>query len=48
MDREGRIQRRLQNAPKKDTMKAPGGGYTVVRFIADNPGIKFILRIIFI
>lgn len=38
LDRRGRIVRRLDRAPIKDTMKAPGGGFTIVRFHANNPG----------
>ncbi|XP_008204291.1 L-ascorbate oxidase [Nasonia vitripennis] len=37
-DREGRIQRKLDRAPIKDTVTVPDGGYTVIRFVADNPG----------
>ena len=28
----------LRNAVKKDTVIVPYDGYTVIRFIADNPG----------
>ena len=38
LDQEGKIHRNLNGAPIKDTMKIPGGGYTIIRFIADNPG----------
>ncbi|XP_058802815.1 uncharacterized protein LOC131670857 [Phymastichus coffea] len=38
LDREGKIKRILDRAPIKDTIKAPSGGYTVVRLFADNPG----------
>ncbi|XP_014205468.1 laccase-1-like [Copidosoma floridanum] len=38
LDRQGKIKRNLINAPYKDTMKAPGGGYSIVRFVANNPG----------
>ncbi|XP_014215268.1 laccase-3-like [Copidosoma floridanum] len=41
LDREGKIRRRLDRPPYKDTIKAPGGGYTIVRFKADNPGYWF-------
>ncbi|KAJ8683451.1 hypothetical protein QAD02_019243 [Eretmocerus hayati] len=41
LDRQGKIQRRLDRAPIKDTIKAPGGGYTIVRFHANNPGYWF-------
>lgn len=38
LDRQGRITRRLQNSPMKDTVTVPDGGFTIVRFVADNPG----------
>ncbi|XP_050537356.1 uncharacterized protein LOC126903292 [Daktulosphaira vitifoliae] len=38
MDREGKIKRNLLTAPLKDTVTVPDGGFTIVRFIADNPG----------
>ncbi|XP_023314043.1 laccase-2-like [Trichogramma pretiosum] len=41
MDRRNQIRRRLDRAPIKDTMKAPGGGYTILRFHANNPGYWF-------
>ncbi|KAJ8683447.1 hypothetical protein QAD02_019239 [Eretmocerus hayati] len=41
LDQQGRIKRRLDRAPIKDTIKAPGGGYTIVRFYANNPGYWF-------
>nr|CAH7745046.1 unnamed protein product [Callosobruchus chinensis] len=37
-DRRGLIKRNLLNPPLKDTVTVPDGGYTVVRFKADNPG----------
>lgn len=39
LDRKGEIQRNLDRAPLKDTVTVPDGGYTVMRFYADNPGI---------
>ena len=33
-----RIRRNLENPPLKDTVLVSGGGYTVVRFRATNPG----------
>lgn len=39
MDREGRIVRNLRSAPLKDTVTVPDGGFTILRFIADNPGM---------
>lgn len=41
LDRQGKINRRLDHAPLKDTIKAPSGGYTIVRFYADNPGFWY-------
>lgn len=38
MDEAGLIQRRLKGAPIKDTVTIPDGGYTIIRFVADNPG----------
>lgn len=37
-DRKGLLKRNLKNAPIKDTVTVPDGGYTVIRFKADNPG----------
>ncbi|XP_030746465.1 laccase-5-like, partial [Sitophilus oryzae] len=37
-DSDGYIKRNLINAPIKDTVNVPDGGYTIVRFKADNPG----------
>lgn len=39
MDANGKIKRNLVNAPIKDTVPVPDGGYTIVRFMATNPGI---------
>ncbi|ODN01041.1 L-ascorbate oxidase, partial [Orchesella cincta] len=41
LDKLGRIPRRRMNAPIKDTVTVPDGGYTIVRFRADNPGFWF-------
>lgn len=38
MDKEGRIVRNLRSAPLKDTVTVPDGGFTILRFLADNPG----------
>lgn len=38
LDKKGAIQRNLDRAPLKDTVTVPDGGYTIVRFHADNPG----------
>ncbi|XP_053409258.1 uncharacterized protein LOC128559972 [Mercenaria mercenaria] len=32
----------LTRAPRKDTITVPAGGYAVVRFVADNPGLWYI------
>ncbi|KAJ8669572.1 hypothetical protein QAD02_000831 [Eretmocerus hayati] len=37
-DREGHIDRNFERPPIKDTVTVPDGGYTVVRFHANNPG----------
>ncbi|XP_014213138.1 laccase-1-like [Copidosoma floridanum] len=37
-DREGRIKRRFDRAPIKDTVTVPDGGFTIIRFHASNPG----------
>ncbi|XP_072743518.1 uncharacterized protein [Anoplolepis gracilipes] len=38
LDKQGLINRTLTKAPLKDTVTVPDGGYTIVRFYADNPG----------
>lgn len=38
LDRRGQIVRRLKDAPMKDTITVPDGGFTIIRFVADNPG----------
>ncbi|XP_069181574.1 uncharacterized protein [Procambarus clarkii] len=38
MDRAGRLVRNLDRPVYKDTVTLPDGGYTVVRFLASNPG----------
>ncbi|CAH0553403.1 unnamed protein product, partial [Brassicogethes aeneus] len=37
-DRLGLIKRNLLTPPVKDTITVPDGGYTIIRFKADNPG----------
>ncbi|XP_031785568.1 laccase [Nasonia vitripennis] len=37
MDQEGKIHRRLEAEPWKDSVIVPTGGYTIVRFYANNP-----------
>ena len=39
LDREGLLERNLDRPPLKDTVTIPSGGYTIIRFIADNPGV---------
>jgi len=41
LDRQGQINRTLTKAPKKDTVAVPDGGYVVLRFYANNPGMWF-------
>ncbi|KAK9884426.1 hypothetical protein WA026_007273 [Henosepilachna vigintioctopunctata] len=38
MNEKGQIKRNLKNAPWKDTVTVPDGGFTVLRFHATNPG----------
>jgi L-ascorbate oxidase len=38
MDLNGQIRRNLKDAPLKDTVTVPDGGYTIIRFKATNPG----------
>ncbi|XP_025836116.1 laccase-like isoform X3 [Agrilus planipennis] len=38
LDAEGKIKRNLMDAVVKDTVTVPDGGYTILRFKADNPG----------
>ena len=45
MDRDGKIHRRLDRAPLKDTIKVPGGGFTIIRFYSHNPGTHSFLII---
>ncbi|GFR97917.1 laccase [Elysia marginata] len=39
LDQRGGISRNRYRPPKKDTVTIPDGGYTIVRFHADNPGM---------
>lgn len=41
LDKLGRLKRRFINSPQKDTVTVPDGGYTIIRFYADNPGSEF-------
>ncbi|KAI4484871.1 hypothetical protein M0802_012999 [Mischocyttarus mexicanus] len=38
LDAAGKINRKLDHAPLKDTVTVPNMGYTIIRFYADNPG----------
>lgn len=38
MDKAGEIRRNLVDAPLKDTVTVPDGGFTIIRFKATNPG----------
>ncbi|XP_055852973.1 uncharacterized protein LOC129916824 [Episyrphus balteatus] len=38
MDRLGQLHRNFDKPPVKDTVTVPDGGYTIIRFNADNPG----------
>ena len=38
LDNQGLLQRNFDHPPLKDTVTVPVGGYTIIRFIADNPG----------
>lgn len=38
-DANGQIYRNLIDAPLKDTVTVPDGGYTIVRFHATSPGL---------
>jgi hypothetical protein len=41
MDSAGLLERSLEASPVlKDTIMVPRFGYTIVRFIADNPGVR--------
>ena len=39
MDEMGELKRNLDRPPIKDTVTVPVGGYTILRFPADNPGV---------
>jgi len=38
LDEKGLIERKLTNPIRKDSVTIPDGGYTIIRFTADNPG----------
>jgi L-ascorbate oxidase len=39
LDNRGLLKRNFDRPPIKDTINVPTGGYSVIRFIADNPGL---------
>lgn len=41
LNENGKIKKRFKGSPLKDTISIPNGGYAVIRFRADNPGIIF-------
>ncbi|XP_071512018.1 uncharacterized protein [Diadema antillarum] len=42
MDQNGEIKRNFNSPPEKDTVMTPSAGYTVIQFVADNPGWWFL------
>ncbi|XP_077987804.1 uncharacterized protein LOC144442357 [Glandiceps talaboti] len=42
LDEAGQINRKLDRAIKKDTVTVPDGGFSVIRFHANNPGFWFL------
>ncbi|CAH1780992.1 unnamed protein product [Owenia fusiformis] len=42
MDARGEIERRFTNVVRKDSVTVPDGGYTIIRFVARNPGYWFL------
>lgn len=38
LDNQGKLKRNLISPPFKDTVQIPSGGYTIIRFKAQNPG----------
>ena len=38
LNNAGKIERNLKNPPLKDTVIVPDAGFTLIRFLADNPG----------
>lgn len=41
LDKQNKLKRNLINPPFKDTVTVPDGGYTIIRFYANNPGMIF-------
>lgn len=48
LDKRGAIRRNLDHAPLKDTVTVPDGGYTILRFYANNPGENIYRTTIFL
>ena len=42
LNEAGNITRNLKNPPMKDTVSVPDAGFSLVRFVADNPGFWMI------
>ena len=38
LNESGKIKRNLINPPMKDTVSVPDAGFTLIRFLANNPG----------
>ena len=38
MDKKGLLKRNFDRPPLKDTTTVPVGGYTIIRFLTNNPG----------
>lgn len=38
MDKQGLLKRNFDRPPLKDTVTVPVGGYTIIRFLTNNPG----------
>ena len=38
LNESGKVTRNLLDPPLKDTVSVPDGGFTLIRFHADNPG----------
>jgi hypothetical protein len=39
LDKQGLLKRNLHTPPSRDTVSVPMNGYTIIRFVADNPGV---------
>lgn len=47
LDRRGLLHRQFNLPPGKDTLAVPNNGYVVLRFRADNPGMKYLIMMYF-